>query len=96
MNLNPNLDVRILPVTNNFFGAKINVSGLLTGGDIIDTLQKFDRPRDKILIPATAIRFGENIFLDDITLDDMQKIFSAQIIPIKNGEDFKLALRNCI
>ena len=96
MTLNPNLDVRILPVTNNFFGATVNVSGLLTGGDIIDTLKKFDRPRDKILIPATAIRFGENVFLDDVTLDDMQKNFPAQIVPISNGGEFKMALRNSI
>ena len=96
MILNPNLDVRILPVTNNFFGATVNVSGLLTGGDIIDTLKKFDRPRDKILIPATAIRFGENVFLDDVTLDDMQKNFPAQIVPISNGGEFKMALRNSI
>ena len=93
MKLNPNLDVKILPVTNNFFGATVNVSGLLTGGDIIKTLKKFDRPRDKILIPATAIRFGENIFLDDVTLDDMQKKFPAQIVPINNGGEFKIALR---
>ena len=96
MTLNPNLDVRILPVTNNFFGATVNVSGLLTGGDIIQTLRKFDRPRDKILIPATAIRFGENVFLDDVTLDDMQKNFPAQIVPISNGGEFKMALRNSI
>ena len=89
---NPNLDARILPVENKFFGGGVNVSGLLTGGDIIDTLKKFDRPRDKILIPATAIRFGENIFLDDVSLDDLQKIFPAQIIPISNGAEFRRVL----
>ena len=89
---NPNLDARILPVENKFFGGGVNVSGLLTGGDIIDTLKKFDRPRDKILIPATAIRFGENIFLDDVSLDDLQKIFLAQIIPISNGAEFRRVL----
>ena len=89
---NPNLDVRILPVKNIFFGGGVNVSGLLTGGDIINTLKKFDRPRDKILIPATAIRFGENIFLDDVSLDDLKKIFPAQIIPISNGADFRKSL----
>ena len=89
---NPNLDARILPVENKFFGGGVNVSGLLTGGDIIDMLKKFDRPRDKILIPATAIRFGENIFLDDVSLDDLQKIFPAQIIPISNGAEFRRVL----
>lgn len=89
---NPNLDARILPVENKFFGGGVNVSGLLTGRDIIDTLKKFDRPRDKILIPATAIRFGENIFLDDVSLDDLKKIFPAQIIPISNGAEFRKVL----
>lgn len=89
---NPNLDVKILPVVNDFFGSTVNVSGLLTGGDIIKTLKKFDRPRDKILIPATALRFGENIFLDDVSLDDMKKIFPAQIVPVASGSEFKLEL----
>ena len=96
MKKNPNLDVRVLPVTNNFFGSTVNVSGLLTGGDIIDTLKKFERPRDKILIPATSIRFGENVFLDDVTLDDMQKKFPAQIVPVSNGGEFKFALNHLI
>ena len=90
---NPNLDVKILPTVNNFFGSKINVSGLLTGGDIIDTLKKFDRPRDKILIPATALKFGENVFLDDVTVADIEKIFDAQIVPVSTGAEFLNELR---
>ena len=90
---NPNLDVKILPVVNNFFGSKINVSGLLTGGDIIDTLKKFDRPRDKILIPATALKFGENVFLDDVTLADIEKNFSVQIVPVSTGDEFLKEIR---
>ena len=90
---NPNLDVKILPTVNNFFGSKINVSGLLTGGDIINTLKKFDRPRDKILIPATALKFGENVFLDDVTVADIEKIFDAQIVPISTGAEFLNELR---
>ena len=78
----------------NFFGSTVNVSGLLTGSDIIDTLKKFERPRDKILIPATAIRFGENVFLDDVTLDDLKKKFAAQIVPITTGGQFLKHLRS--
>ena len=92
MKKNSGLDVKILPVVNEFFGSTVNVSGLLTGGDIINALKKFERPRDKILIPATALRSGEKIFLDDVTLDDMQKKFSAQIVPIANGGEFKTEL----
>ena len=93
MNLNKNLDVRILPVVNNFFGATVNVSGLLTGGDILNALKKNYRDCDKIFIPATALRSGENIFLDDMTLADLQKNFPAQVLPIRTGADFFCAMK---
>ena len=93
MQRNKNLDVRILPVTNNFFGEKINVSGLLTGDDIINTLKKNSRPCDKILIPKTALRSGTETFLDDVTVDDMRKIFPAKIQAISSGGEFLQALR---
>ncbi len=86
------LDVKILPVVNEFFGSTVNVSGLLTGGDIIGALKKNNRPRDKILIPATALRSGENVFLDDVTINDIKKIFPAQIEPIRTGAEFFRAL----
>ena len=90
-------NVRILPVVNKFFGERVNVSGLLTGGDIIDALKMAGGSRDVILIPATALKAGEEIFLDDVTLDDLRKFFaSAQIVPIHDGAEFKLALGGLI
>lgn len=89
-----NIDAKIIPATNNFFGSTVNVSGLLTGRDILDALQKNNRRRDKILIPATALRTGENIFLDDMTLDELQKNFDAKILPISTGGEFLNALQD--
>ena len=90
-------NVRILPVVNKFFGERVNVSGLLTGGDIIDALKTAGGSRDLILIPATALKSGEEIFLDDVTLDDLKKIFApAQILPIHDGGEFKRALEGLI
>ena len=93
MQRNKNLDVRILPVVNEFFGSKINVSGLLTGGDILNALKKNNRNCDKILIPKTALRSGTEIFLDNVTVDDLRKNFPAQIQAISNGGEFLQALR---
>ena len=88
---NPN--VRILPVENKFFGSKVNVSGLLTGGDIIAALKNIGGERDLILIPATALKAGEEIFLDDVTLDDLRKIFApAQVLPVHDGVEFRKIL----
>ena len=86
-------NVRILPVENKFFGAKVNVSGLLTGGDIINALKVAGGERDLILIPATALKVGEEIFLDDISLETLRKIFEpARILPIHNGFVFRKIL----
>ena len=50
-----------------------------------------------ILIPATALKAGEEIFLDDVTLDDLKKIFApAQVLPIHDGAEFKRALEGKI
>lgn len=85
-------NVRILPVVNKFFGERINVSGLLTGGDIIEALKSSGK-RDLILIPATALKAGEEVFLDDVTLADIREIFApAQVLPIHDGAEFKRAL----
>ena len=86
-------NVRILPVENKFFGAKVNVSGLLTGSDIISALKDAGGTRDLILIPATALKAGEEIFLDDVTLDELRKTFApAQVLPIHNGFEFRKIL----
>lgn len=90
-------NVRILPVVNEFFGERVNVSGLLTGGDIISALKGAGERRNLILIPATALKSGEEIFLDDVTLEEMRKIFApAQILPIRNGIEFRRALEGKI
>ena len=81
-------NVRIVPVVNKFFGERVNVSGLLTGGDIIEALRGGER--DLILIPATALKAGEEIFLDDVTLAELRKMFApAQIVPVHDGAHFR-------
>ena len=86
-------NVRIVPVANKFFGERVNVSGLLTGGDIISALKSVGGRRDVILIPATALKSGDEIFLDDVSLDELRKIFApAQVIPIRGGSQFRRAL----
>ena len=90
-------NVRILPVVNKFFGERVNVSGLLTGGDIIEALKSSDRQRDLILIPATALRAGEEVFLDDVTLAELRQTFApAQVLPIHDGFEFRKALEGLI
>lgn len=73
------VEVRIVP--NNFFGEDVTTAGLLTGRDIIDVLKR-EGYRKKILIPATALKRDEDIFLDDITLEVMTAELKAKVIPL--------------
>lgn len=91
--ISTNLNIRILPTTNDFFGETVNVSGLLTGQDIIKNLKENDAKRNGIIIPAQALRTGEEIFLDDYSLSDLKKEFpNAKIEPVKTGGEFFSAL----
>lgn len=93
MKLNKNLNIRILPAKNKFFGETVNVSGLLSGKDILNTLKENDRKRDAIIIPAQALRAGEEIFLDDYCLKDLRAEFpKVKIEAAKTGIEFFKAL----
>ena len=70
-----NLNANVLALENEFFGHEVTVTGLLTGQDIIKNLKQNKANRDGIIIPSCALREGEDIFLDDYTLEDIKKSF---------------------
>ena len=76
-----NLDIDVCVVENKFFGPEITVSGLLTGQDIIDKLKEQGYHK-KILIPQSCLKRDEDIFLDDITLEEMKSQLRAKIKPL--------------
>lgn len=89
----PNLFVRVISVENDFFGHSVNVSGLLTGQDIVAALKRMPGKRMGILLPECALRTGENIFLDDYTLADLQEEFAGvRIETVLGGADYRQAL----
>ena len=87
-----NLDVQLLPVANEFFGGTVNVSGLLTGQDMLAALRKADLG-DEVLIPACTLKQDEDIFLDDMTLEQLRKELGVPVTPVENtGEALLRAL----
>lgn len=77
------LEIKVYPVKNEFFGGGVNVSGLVTGGDILRTLQ--NEPKyDELLIPDCMLRDGEDIFLDDMTLSELSERLGMKITPVMN------------
>ncbi len=85
----PQIKIHVLPVENSFFGSKITVSGLLTGSDIEKALKKERFNTDVVLIPQNALKSGETVFLDDYSIDDLEKSLSLKIVPVPiNGKAF--------
>lgn len=86
------VEITMVPVVNNHFGSTVNVSGLLTAHDMLASLKGIDTQVDGILIPESALRTGDNIFLDDVSLDDFCQSLSCRVETVAGGNDFYTAL----
>lgn len=90
----PYVKLYVYQIKNEFFGEKITVSGLLTGQDI--KKQLIGRPLgEKLLLPQNVLRSGEQVFLDDMLVEDLEKALQVKIDIVKSsGRDFIDAILN--
>ena len=72
---------KVQAIRNDFFGHTITVAGLVTGRDLIAQLKGKDLGQ-RLLIPANMLRAGERVFLDDVSLDDVERELSIPAIPV--------------
>ncbi|HBV68449.1 MAG TPA: radical SAM protein [Clostridiales bacterium] len=70
------LKINVVKIINSFFGERITVSGLTTGKDIIDQLK--GKNFKNIIIPNNMIN-DNNVMLDDLTVEDLEKELNAEI-----------------
>lgn len=88
MRLFSKMAIHVYAITNDFFGEMITVSGLLTGQDIIKQL-KGKKLGARILLPQNVLRSGEDYFLDDITISEVEKSLQVKADIVKSsGYDF--------
>lgn len=71
--------LQLVPVSNTFFGGAVTVAGLLTGRDILSGLSGLDLG-EKVLLPLGMLRKGAEVFLDDMTVTELQ---SALKVPLE-------------
>ncbi len=84
----PNVQIEVYKIINNFFGDTITVSGLVTATDIIDQLKDKDLG-ETLYIPRSMLKADEEIFLDNITLEEISNIMEIEVVPCLNeGKDF--------
>lgn len=74
----PHIKVDVVAVKNRFFGEKITVSGLLTGQDLKAQLAGLPLG-ERLLLPCNMLRDGENVFLDDCTVEELEQSLGVPV-----------------
>ena len=88
----PNLKLHIYPIRNDFFGEMITVAGLVTGPDLKAQLKEVPLG-DRLLLPLTMFRSGEEVLLDDITREELENALQVRINIVKSsGQDLVHAI----
>ena len=86
------VSVDVIAITNEFFGEEITVSGLITGQDLIKQL-KGKTLGDSLLLSCTMLRSGEEVFLDDVTLSELENALQVKTrIVQSDGRDLVNAI----
>ena len=84
-----NIIGNVYPVLNCFFGETITVSGLITGRDLIEQL-KGRALGERLLIPDSMLRAGERIFLDDVTVEQVEEAMGVPVTALTADSGFDL------
>ena len=80
--------INVYDIKNDFFGENITVAGLLTGQDICRQL-KDKKLGDRLILPQCVLRSGEDVFLDDMRLMELEETLQVQADIVKSsGWDF--------
>lgn len=83
MNRFPQLEIQVKGIINYFFGETITVAGLVTAGDLIAQLCKTDLG-DELIIPKVMLKADEPVFLDDLTVDDVENKLGIRVAACAN------------
>ncbi|MBU5627152.1 DUF512 domain-containing protein [Oscillibacter sp. MSJ-2] len=78
----PSLRGEVIGIYNDFFGRTIDVAGLLTAQDIIAQL-KGRSLGEHVLIPANMLRHGGDVFLDDLTVADLERALERPVTVVE-------------
>jgi len=95
----PGVKIQVVPIRNDFFGETITVSGLITGQDLIRQLKEWknigEDLGDTLQLPSNLLRSGEQVFLDDVTVSQVEEVLGMRVITVEpGGRDFVEAITN--
>ena len=79
----PNSNVDVYAIENDFFGHSITVAGLVTGQDLIAQLKGKDL-HGRLLIPSVMLRAEGDVFLDDVSVEDVERALGVRLVVVNN------------
>ena len=76
-----NADICVYGIENVFFGPDVTVAGLLTGKVILDFFKQHPTPYKTLVFPSSMFKSkNERIFLDDVTLADVETALGVKAV----------------
>ncbi|MCK4503229.1 MAG: DUF512 domain-containing protein [Desulfuromonadales bacterium] len=78
------VEVAVVAIKNDFFGAEVTVTGLITGSDLINQLQGLPLGSG-VVIPEVMLKDGGTLFLDDISIDAASQALGVPVIAVENS-----------
>lgn len=81
------ISVCLHPVENRFFGGNVHVAGLVTGQDIITSLNEQPLKSRILYLPHNMLRECEDVFLDDMPLSALRDRLRVATRVFSDGED---------
>ena len=95
----PYIKINVFAIRNDFFGETVTVSGLITGQDLkAQLLEKKASGTDlgdTFLITCNMLRSGEQVFLDDMTVQELEDALDMTLVAVENqGQELIEAMLN--
>jgi len=78
------INIEVKEIENTLFGKEITVAGLLTGRDVMRSLSEVVKREDIILIPDVVMRERHDVFLDDVSRQDIEDLLGARTVIIES------------
>ena len=73
---------KVIAIQNDFFGHDVSVAGLITGQDLAAQLAGQDLGA-RVLISANMLRDGGDVFLDDMTPEQLAEKLGVPVVPVE-------------
>jgi putative radical SAM enzyme (TIGR03279 family) len=81
------VDIEAVEIGNTFFGSSVTVTGLLTGRDIMKSLTGVVKSGDILLIPDVVMKEGVEVFLDNVSRQDVEDILGVKAVVIESAPE---------